>query len=198
MSTYNLGQTVELDYTTVPAETGSLVVTRPDKTTAIALLGGTAGAQTARVQADQPGTWLYLWQSPNAGQSLGTFTVGRQVSLAGLADVQARFPRLLTDDETSRATVLLDDATAIVLASYPSAATSPVALQVVANMVKRALLGSGPEGIKAEAETVGPFSTSVTYDNPTGGLYLTAADRVLLGGPGRPNVGSMRLARPLW
>lgn len=81
MSTYNLGQAVELDYSTSPAETGTITVTRPDGTVAAAVLGGTVGAQTALVTADQLGVWTYLWTSTNAGQTPGEFVVGSLVAL---------------------------------------------------------------------------------------------------------------------
>lgn len=73
---YYVGQTVELSFTTTPAEPGTLTVTRPDGTSAPAVLSGADGAQTALLEADQAGTWRYVWEAPNAGQRPGSFTVG--------------------------------------------------------------------------------------------------------------------------
>ena len=114
------------------------------------------------------------------------------VLLATIEDVQDRVGRTFSSDEAYQVSVLIDDASAIVLASFSSAATNPAAVMVVAGMVKRALTGS--DGVKSE--TVGPYS--VTYDNAQGSLYLTAADRTLLGGVTRGVVGSVRLGLPQW
>lgn len=105
MSSYNIGQTVELDFTTTPAETGTLVVTRPDGTIATATLGGVAGAQTALVQANQAGTWSYVWQSLNTGQTVGTFTVGVASGVA-LGDLKARLNKTDTADDAELQSIL--------------------------------------------------------------------------------------------
>lgn len=102
--------------------------------------------------------------------------------LAVVSDVADRW-RPLSTAETAVATVLLGDASALVRAAYPGvdaditsgALDSTVVAGVVAQMVKRAMLRA--DGVKSEA--TGPYS--VTYDNAAGNLFLTAAERLLLG-----------------
>jgi hypothetical protein len=59
-------------------------------------------------------------------------------------------------------------------------------------MVRRAM--DAPDdagfGIATVQETTGPFSRSFNYANPTGDLYLTKAERRMLGG-GRLVAGSI-------
>lgn len=106
---YNLGQAVELTFTTSPAETGTLTVTRPDGTLATAVLSGVAGAQVALVDADQAGGWSYVWESANAGQQVGSFTVG--VSVVTLAEVKARlFSGTVGTEYDAELTDLIDTA----------------------------------------------------------------------------------------
>lgn len=92
--TFALGQTVELTFTTTPAEFGTFTVTRPDGTTGTANVTGSAGSQVALVDADAVGLWSYLWDSPNAGQRPGTFTVGPEVIT--LADAKRFAPQAPT------------------------------------------------------------------------------------------------------
>jgi hypothetical protein len=51
---------------------------------------------------------------------------------------------------------------------------------IVAGMVKRALISREQEGMTQFASSMGPFSESGSYANPTGNLYLTAGDRATL------------------
>lgn len=104
-------------------------------------------------------------------------------------DLAARW-RALTPAEEERATVLLGDASAFVRATCAGidarieAETLELAVvvAVVVGMVKRAMLaGDLGEGIGQQQQTAGPFGTSLTFANPTGAVYLTKADRRLLG-----------------
>lgn len=104
-------------------------------------------------------------------------------------DLAARW-RALTPAEEERATVLLGDASAFVRATCAgiddriAAETLELAVvvAVVVGMVKRAMLaGDLGEGIGQQQQTAGPFGTSLTFTNPTGSVYLTKADRRLLG-----------------
>lgn len=103
--------------------------------------------------------------------------------LASLTDVVNRW-RPLTAAEQTVAAALLGDASAIVRANFPGvdadvasgAVSAATAAGVVAGMVKRAMMHA--DGVKSEG--VGPYS--VSYDNALGSLFLTAADRVLIGG----------------
>jgi len=110
-------------------------------------------------------------------------------AFATVANLVARW-RPLTTDEQAQATILLDDASAIVRAECPTvdaliaAATldPAVVLLVVCGMVKRAMLANATgEGVSAEQQTAGPFAQSLTFVNPMGNVYLTKQDRRLLG-----------------
>lgn len=98
--------------------------------------------------------------------------------------------RALTPAEEDRATILLGDASAFVRATCAGiddrieAGTLELAVvvAVVVGMVKRAMLaGDLGEGIGQQQQTAGPFGASLTFTNPTGSVYLTKADRRLLG-----------------
>jgi hypothetical protein len=109
---------------------------------------------------------------------------------ATVDDVADRW-RPLSDAERTLAQVLIGDATNILLVTYPDINGQVLAgtveewrpRQVVAGMVKRAIIGGDNEGVKSDSETVGPYSLSRTYANALGSLFLTDADRVLILGP---------------
>lgn len=116
-------------------------------------------------------------------------------AFADVSDLEARW-RALTGDERARAEVLLDDAAAVIEAdgvdvSRPGAARARLLAMVSCDMVRRAMLASPERPAATQGSvTVGPFSESFTYANPTGDLYLTRAERRRLGaGGGR--VGSI-------
>lgn len=109
-------------------------------------------------------------------------------AFATVENVEERW-RTLSADEKTRAGVLLDDASAMIRASAPGIdkrisdgdLDAGVPLLVVCAMVKRAMLAAEAPGVKTTQETAGPFSQSFTYANPMGDLYLTAAEKKLLG-----------------
>lgn len=98
-------------------------------------------------------------------------------------DVQARVRYVFTVADQAYVSTLLDDASVMIRGQYPgidadiAAGTVDLlaARAVAARMVKR-IMDIGTEGVKSE--TAGPFG--VTYDNPSGNLYLTSAERLLL------------------
>lgn len=108
---------------------------------------------------------------------------------AQVTDLEARW-RPLTPDEKARATALLEDAAVRIDAACPPPAEPTdsdalVRLIVSCDMVKRAMAsGIGP-AVTQESQTRGPFTGQRTYANPTGDLYLTKADRLLLGCSGQ-------------
>jgi hypothetical protein len=138
---------------------------------------------------------------------------------ATTSDLEARW-RPLTPAETATAEVLLEDASAQVRSEFPTldatiaggAGIDPNpdlarnATRVVCAMVRRAM--DAPEdggfGVGSVQETTGPFSRSLSYSNPMGDLYLTKAERKLLGvggGSGRLVAGSIDTAPayvPFW
>jgi hypothetical protein len=110
------------------------------------------------------------------------------------SDVSDRW-RPLTDAETTRATVLIADASRMIRRRWPDVdarIASPVGTpghldaddltMIVANMVKRAMIGgveTGP-GVTEQAETVGPFAVTRRFSNPLGNLYLSGEDILAL------------------
>ncbi|MDU0349236.1 Gp19/Gp15/Gp42 family protein [Actinomyces sp. MRS3W] len=108
------------------------------------------------------------------------------------ADLAARW-RPLTDTEQARAQVLLEDATDMIKTEFPrwNEASEATLRRVTVAVVKRAMIagqGTGADAlgpVSAQSTTVGPFSESFTYANPTGDMYLTKAERrALRGGAG--------------
>lgn len=122
-------------------------------------------------------------------------------AFAGAADLQARW-RPLTDAETERANVLLEDASVWLLAWFPDlqaridAGTLDAAIPVMVacSMVKRAMLDSDGMSADQTQRTAGPFSESFqrSFSNPDGNLYLTAREEQLLrGSTSQPQAVSM-------
>lgn len=90
------------------------------------------------------------------------------MAYATLSDLQARFPREMTDTEDARATILLEDASfwlgvwvpglSDVVGSNTEASTA--AKLLVVSMVKRELLdpAAASETAEIESEAIGPFT----------------------------------------
>ncbi|MGX9349172.1 Gp19/Gp15/Gp42 family protein [Microbacterium sp. KNMS] len=108
---------------------------------------------------------------------------------ATVSDLEARW-RTLTPEEQARAEVLLEDAAVRLDAACPP--SDPPTVQELAarkivscEMVKRAMVtgssGSGGLGVTSVQQGAGPYQETVQFSNPTGDLYLTKADRSLLG-----------------
>lgn len=115
------------------------------------------------------------------------------VAFATHEDLQDRWKEL-SDEEVSRADVLLEDASVWLREWFPDLESriaagsidAAVAKMVACAMVKRAMISSGNEGITyaQRSEVYGPMShqTGLTYKNPEGNLYITVAERDLLDG----------------
>lgn len=111
-------------------------------------------------------------------------------AFATVSDLEARW-RPLSPAEETRATVLLGDAAARIRAAVPDVddriddgtLDPDLPLIVSVEMVKRAMLAPVDQAPAGQVQqTAGPFSQSISYTNPTGDLYLTKAERRLLGG----------------
>jgi len=110
------------------------------------------------------------------------------MAYAGVGDLEARW-RTLSEAEAGRAEVLLEDAAVRLDAVCPPSLDPTdtelaVRLIVSCEMVKRALLSSGVAGgagATSVQQGAGPYQETVQYANPTGDLYLTKADKALLG-----------------
>lgn len=120
------------------------------------------------------------------------------MAYATVADLEARLGRPLTEDERAQASALLDDASAMLAALVsPIDPDDPVQAanlkSVSCAMVSRAILSgaNGAYGVTDSTATMGPFSQRLAFSNPTGDLYVTKAERALLG-IGRAVIGSIR------
>jgi len=99
------------------------------------------------------------------------------------ADVEARW-RPLTPAETNVAETLLDDASSMVRGRWPDVdsriaagdLTGSTLIRVVANMVKRAMIVAGSEGVESQTRNAGPFGVTQKFTNPNGNLFFTAED----------------------
>lgn len=107
------------------------------------------------------------------------------------ADVEARW-RPLSADEQAVADQLLADASDMIRERWSDvdarvtagSLTAETLRRIVSQMVKRAMLASEGEGLESRSQTAGPYAESVKYANPTGALYFTNADVLLLDGAG--------------
>lgn len=110
------------------------------------------------------------------------------VPFATASDVEDRW-RPLSTEEWDRATVLLGDASQLIVdedkAGVLSALTDPAPanlVRVVCQMVKRAMLTpSDTASVTSMQQSMGPFGLQATYSNPAGDLYLTFTERRSLG-----------------
>ena len=120
-------------------------------------------------------------------------------AFATVEDLEARW-RPLSEAEKGRASVLLDDATALVSRACGASGVDfeggdecfQQALKAVTcSVVARAMSApvDGPT-VSNTSQTAGPFSQSFTYSNPGGDLYLTSSERKELG-IGRARIGSI-------
>lgn len=110
------------------------------------------------------------------------------VAYAIVGDVESRW-RTLSSAERSRAGVLLDDAAVRIDSECPPSdppTDAELAVRVVVSceMVKRAMATPGGVdsiGVTSVQAGAGPFQQTQQFSNPSGDLYLTKADRKLLG-----------------
>lgn len=104
---------------------------------------------------------------------------------ATVDDLTARWHGL-TEQESARATVLLEDASDLIRTQCADwERCDPATLRrVTCAIVKRAMLASSigvPEGVSQTNTTTGPFSEGYTFANPGGDLYLLDSERRSLG-----------------
>lgn len=116
---------------------------------------------------------------------------------AKVSDLIARW-RDLKEAEVARAEILLADAATTIRKEgfseeNPDEDTLEMLKIISCEMVKRAMLASVDQPAATQSSmTVGPFSGSLTYTNPTGDLYLTKAEKRRLGISG-PRIGFVSL-----
>lgn len=112
---------------------------------------------------------------------------------ATVQDVQARMAHTLTLSEQTLCSTLLEDA-AVMIDNYNKNATAAAKKIVSCRMVSRAVQANDefvPVGASQGSMTSGPYTQSWTMSTggTTGELYLSKADKDLLGGHGN-QIGS--------
>lgn len=109
------------------------------------------------------------------------------MAYATVSDIESRIERALSQDEQSRASVLIDDAsamlTALVNVDSDDQEQAQLLKQVCCSMVIRAMSATEADAFGASqmSMTAGPYSQSWSYSNPTGDMYLTKLEKRLLG-----------------
>ena len=123
------------------------------------------------------------------------------MAYATISDLEARYGEV--DAElTDRAQALLEDAATIldarVVVDISDQQQRERLCLVSCAMVNRALQAAASDvyGVSNTSYTMGPFTQSATFANPSGDLYLTKGERDLLG-IGGSVIGSIR-ARVGW
>lgn len=105
------------------------------------------------------------------------------MSLVNIADLEKRY-RKLSDAERERAEVLIEDAEAYIIAQGADLDAVPieVLVPIVCAMVRRVIpQEGGGAAIESEQLTAGPFSQTYKFSKPTGDMYMTKAERRMLG-----------------
>ena len=107
------------------------------------------------------------------------------MAYADVSDLEVRW-RTLTTDEQERAEALLDDASAMLDAYVTVDETDEQQMNllkiVVCNMVERAMsTGGDMYGVTQQSMTAVGFTQQYTYANPTGDLYISKAEKRMLG-----------------
>lgn len=122
------------------------------------------------------------------------------MAFAEVSDIESRW-RELSTDEQSRASVLIDDAsamlTALVAIDTDDTEQAQLLKHVCCSMVIRAMSATEADAFGASqmSMTAGPYSQSWNYANPSGDMYLTKLEKRLLGitsgyiGSIRPKIG---------
>lgn len=110
------------------------------------------------------------------------------MAYATVADLEARWPeKTFTLDEEAAAGVLLDDAAvyldSLVTVDSSDSHQADVLRIVSCSMVRRAMVASSSSalGVDEMSATMGAFSQTQHFSNPSGDMYLTGNERSLLG-----------------
>lgn len=122
---------------------------------------------------------------------------------ATASDVEARW-RTLTSEEETVAETLCADASDMIRSRWPDVddriavgtLSADSLLRVVANMVKRAMINAGTEGVESRQQTAGPFGVNDKFANPDANLYFNAEDLRLLDGRGARRAFAVDLTAP--
>lgn len=99
--------------------------------------------------------------------------------LATVDDLRAAGVDIGPADE-GRASFVLDLASTLIR-SEEGPDASPDTERLVCISVSRRALGAVADGVTQQSQTTGPFTESFTFGNPYGDLFLTKAERTMLG-----------------
>lgn len=106
------------------------------------------------------------------------------MAYATVSDIESRW-RALSQDEQSRASVLIDDAsamlTALVNVDSDDKEQAQLLKQVCCSMVIRAMSTADSYGVNQASMTAGPYTQSWSFAGQTGDLYFTKLEKRLLG-----------------
>ena len=109
------------------------------------------------------------------------------MAYATVEDYEARYGELASDMARSRIEVRLGDAAVYIDSRVdvdPDDEQQAERLRIVScAMVNRAMAAEEADavGVSEARYTMGPFSQSATFSNPSGDLYFTAGEKALLG-----------------
>lgn len=113
-------------------------------------------------------------------------------AFASVDDLVARF-RELDSDEQMHAEAKLEDATSMLAAEFarvgvvidPENELQAANLKAVCcSMVRRAMANNNVD-LTQSSMTAGPYTEMFTYANPSGNMYISSEERLLLGIPKR-------------
>lgn len=108
------------------------------------------------------------------------------MAFAEVSDIESRWRELSTSEE-SRASVLIDDASAMLAALVDVDENDEEQEQllniVCCNMVIRAMSATESDsyGVSNMSMMAGPYQQSFTYSNPSGDMYITKFEKRMLG-----------------
>lgn len=122
-----------------------------------------------------------------------------EIPFATVEDLETRW-RKLDDSETERAGRLLEDASVMMAIAMDGAGTdyaepaptlAKALVSVCCNMVKRVLISRDDlAGVTQYSQGAVGYTESMSYANPNGDMYITAAEKRMLG-IGRMRIGSI-------
>ncbi|MEU7905310.1 hypothetical protein [Actinoplanes sp. NPDC049118] len=203
----DVGDAVELIFTTTPGATVTATWSRPDGTVVIDAAPvvespSAPGQYPATFIGDQPGLWRAVFRSTGTAAQSEAYhvrfrTIDGPPPLATVEEYTELFGALSPARE-ALVRALLRRASQLVRDTYPTLGERIASGQLPGDSVGLAVLNMtvrvmrNPDGLRAQ--TTGPFSRSYDPDLASGLLALTAADTTLLAGVRR----NRRRAGTIW
>ncbi len=194
MTSVDVGDAIELTFTTTPGATVTVTWLDPDQATvldAVDVDENPAGRYTYTFLPTAPGTWTALFTASGTATAVERLYVRAAAvtgppPLAVVGDVARQYGTLTAAQEGLTA-ALLRAASSLVRAQFPAVDTLIAAGRLdpdvvalgVTNMVLRVL--RNPSGLRSE--TIGPFSRTYDTEGAAGQLTITAADATMFSPP---------------